>query len=161
MCCQWRNYVMTEERHSGGGAFLTDLTLEVFRLNGRLLAAGDRLVGAVGLSSARWQVLGAMHFAEAPQTVSWLARSMGLTRQAVQRIVNELEAEGLVAFKPNPVHRRAHLVTMSKKGEAIYAAADRLQRPWANRLAKGLDRANVERAAKLLSAIRARLEADE
>jgi hypothetical protein len=45
--------------HTSAGRTLTDLVLEVFRLNGRLLAAGDRLSKTVGLTSARWQVLGA------------------------------------------------------------------------------------------------------
>lgn len=151
---------MTDDKHSAEGAVLTDLVLEIFRLNGRLLAAGDRLVADVGLTSARWQVLGAIHYAEDPQTVSWLARSMGLTRQAVQRVVNELEADGLVAFKTNPAHRRAQLVTLTREGRAAYAAADRRQTPWANALATGFDRAELAAALDLLSAIRGRLEAD-
>jgi DNA-binding MarR family transcriptional regulator len=122
------------------------------------LAAGDRLVAEVGLSSARWQVLGAIHFAGAPQTVSWLARSMGLTRQAVQRIVNELGAEGLVAFKANPAHKRAQLVALTRSGQAAYAAADRRQTPWVNDLAKGVDRADLDCAMRVLAALRARLE---
>lgn len=150
---------MIAEKHSAGGATLTALVLEIFRLNGRLLAAGDRLVGSLGLTSARWQVLGAVHFAEEAQSVSWLARSMGLTRQAVQRTANDLEAEGLIAFKTNPAHRRAQLVALTKKGRAVYAAADRLQRPWVNRLAKGLERTDLERSLGVLAALRARLEA--
>ena len=86
---------MIDDEHSSDGEILTGLVLEIFRLNGRLLTAGDRLIADVGLTSARWQVLGAIHYADEPQTVSWLARSMGLTRQAVQRIVNELEVAGL------------------------------------------------------------------
>lgn len=152
---------MTDEKHSAAGAALTDLILEVFRVNGRLLAAGDRLAADVGLSSARWQVLGAIRFAREPQTVSWLARSMGLTRQAVQRIVNELEGEGLVAFKTNPAHRRAQLVTLTRKGQTTYAAVDRRQRPWVNDLAKGVDRGDLERAMRVLAAIRARLETSD
>lgn len=149
---------MADEKHSQGGAALTELVLEVFRLNGRLLSAGDKLVAEAGLTSARWQVLGAIHYASEPQTVSWLARSMGLTRQAVQRIVNELEGEGFIAFKSNPAHRRAHLVTLTRKGQAAYAAADRRQRPWINALANGLERGEVERSLSLLIRIRSRLE---
>lgn len=151
---------MSDDKHSAEGAILTDLVLEVFRLNGRLLAAGDRLVADVGLTSARWQVLGAVHYAEESQTVSWLARSMGLTRQAVQRIVNELEADGLVAFNANPAHRRAHLVTLTRKGHAAYAAADRRQTPWVNALANGFDRIELAAALDLIRAIREKLEAD-
>lgn len=150
---------MADDKHSAGGAALTDLVLEIFRLNGRLLAAGDRLVADVGLTSARWQVLGAIHYADEPQTVSWLARSMGLTRQAVQRIVNEMEADGLVTFKANPAHRRAPLVVLTRKGQAAYAAADRRQTPWVNALASGLDRADLKSALDLLSVIRSKLEA--
>ncbi len=151
---------MIDAKHSREGAALTELVLEVFRLNGRLLSAGDKLVAGTGLTSARWQVLGAIHFASEPQTVSWLARSMGLTRQAVQRIVNELESDGLVAFKENPAHRRARLVTLTRKGQAIYAAADRHQKPWINALAKGLERGEIDRTLSLLSIVRRRLESE-
>ncbi len=39
---------------------LNDLVLKVFRLNGRLLNAADRLTEGSGLTAARWQVLGAV-----------------------------------------------------------------------------------------------------
>jgi hypothetical protein len=44
---------MTVTCHNGNA--FTELILEVFRLNGLLLEAGDRLTHPVGLSSARWQ----------------------------------------------------------------------------------------------------------
>ncbi|KCZ54169.1 hypothetical protein HY29_15615 [Hyphomonas beringensis] len=150
---------MTNEHHTPAGAALTGLVLEIFRLNGRLLAEGDRLMAGTGLTSARWQVMGAIHFASKPQTVSWLARNMGLTRQAVQRVVNDLEGEGLVAFQENPAHRRAQLVTLTQKGQAAYAGADQRQVPWANDLAEGFDAAELEQALELLRGIRDRLEA--
>lgn len=151
---------MTAERHSAAGKALTDLILETFRLNGRLLVSGDRLISGLGLTSARWQVLGAMHFAPSPQPVAWLARSMGLNRQGVQRIVNELEAEGFVEFRPNPHHRRAQLVVLTKSGQAAYAAAERLQIPWANALAKGLRADDIGAAIALMTTVRERLETE-
>jgi DNA-binding MarR family transcriptional regulator len=111
----------------------------VFRLNGCLIAAGDDLVADLGLTSARWQVLGAIALAPAAETVARLARAMGLQRQGVQRIVNELAAEGILTLEDNPHHRRARLVRLTSKGEALFEAAGRRQRPWAKRLAKGLD----------------------
>ena len=114
---------MMAKRHTPGGEALTDLVLAVFRLNGRLLAAGDHLVSDLGLTSARWQVLGAIANAPSPQPVAWLARSMGLNRQGVQRIVNEMREDDLVELRPNPHHRRAHLVALTKRGENAYAAA--------------------------------------
>lgn len=149
---------MTDEKHSPGGGALTQLVLEIFRVNGRLLSAGDRIVADIGLTSARWQVLGAINFAEEPRTVSWLARSMGLTRQAIQRVANELENEGLVEFRENPAHRRAQIVTLTRKGRSIYAAAERRQIPWINALAKGFSRNEIEQAVELLWHIRRRIE---
>ena len=137
---------------------LTGLILEVFRINGALIAAGDRLVADLDLTSARWQVLGAIALSPAPEPVARLARAMGLHRQGVQRIVNELEAEGIVALADNPHHRRARLVRFTRKGEALYREADRRQKPWAKALAKGLDAKAVAASEMLLKSLRERLE---
>jgi DNA-binding MarR family transcriptional regulator len=137
---------------------MTEIVLEAFRLNGRLLAAGDRLVEPLGLSSARWQVLGAIHFAETPQPVAWLARSMGLSRQGVQRIANELEKEGLVAFEPNPHHRRANLVVLTEQGREVYQAAERRQIEWVNALSRDFTVDDIQCALKVMTAMRSRLE---
>ncbi|WP_118135135.1 MarR family winged helix-turn-helix transcriptional regulator [Oceanicella sp. SM1341] len=140
---------------------LTALVLETFRLNGRLLAAGDALVAGTGLTSARWQVLGAILFAGRPLPVPRIAEAMGLTRQAVQRQVNEMAAAGLLDFAPNPHHKRARLVVVTDAGRAAYAAADALQRPWAARLAEALGPGEAEAAAEVLRRLRAALEAQE
>ncbi len=137
---------------------MTDLVLETFRLNGRLLASGDKLVEPLGLSSARWQVLGAIHFAETPQSVAWLARSMGLSRQGVQRIANELEKDGLVSFESNPKHRRANLVVLTKNGQDTYAAADQRQSEWVNSLSRDFDLNELRCALKVIGEMRAKLE---
>lgn len=150
---------MQRKTHTPAGRALTDLILEIFRLNGRLLMSGDRLVADLGLSSARWQVMGAIAFAKEPQPVAWLARSMGLNRQGVQRIANEMESEGLVEFRPNPHHRRAKLVALTAKGRTVYAAADALQIPWVNGLADRLTASEITAATHLAETLRARLEA--
>ncbi len=92
------------------GDAVTDLILDLFRLNSLLLTAGDRLVARLDLTSARWQILGAIVAAERPQPVAWLARDLGANRQDVQRIINDLHRDGHVAFQANPHHRRAQLV---------------------------------------------------
>jgi len=136
----------------------TALVLEVFRVNGRLLASGDSLVADIGLTSARWQVLGAIHYAGTPQTVSILARSMGLTRQAVQRLANDLAAKGLITFEPNPTHRRAQLVAFTPAGQTVYQAASQRQIPWANAIATGSDPRDLETALATLVALRLQID---
>jgi DNA-binding MarR family transcriptional regulator len=152
---------MNWHRHTPSGAALSALILEVFRLNGRLLTGGDRLVSELGLTSARWQVLGAVMLSPTPEPVARLARNMGLNRQGVQRIVDEMAEQGLLVFGTNPHHRRARLVTPTDKGRAVYAAAGRLQVPWVNALAEGLDPGNIDAAIQLLEALRKRLEGAE
>ena len=129
---------MRNTKRTPAGDALSDLILDLFRLNSRMLASGDRLVAELGLTSARWQILGAIVTAERPQPVAWLARDLGANRQNVQRIVNDLHEEGLVAFETNPHHRRAQLVVLTGNGRQAFEAAMRLQAPWINGLSDGL-----------------------
>lgn len=137
---------------------ITDLFLETFRLNGRLLVAGDALVADLRLTSARWQVLGAMALSPVPLPVPHIARNMGLTRQAVQRLVNEMARDGLVRFGPNPHHQRAKLVLLTPRGRAAYDAAMKRQEPWASSLTGGLSTTQIEIATATLRTIRQRLD---
>ncbi|MGO9356293.1 MAG: MarR family winged helix-turn-helix transcriptional regulator [Xanthobacteraceae bacterium] len=137
---------------------ITELMLETFRFNGRLLAAGDALVADIGLTSARWQVLGAIALSAVPLPVAHLARNMGLTRQAVQRLANEMARDGLVRFAPNPHHQRAKLVLLMPRGQAAYDGAIRRHEPWASRLADGLSVKAITAATATLRELRQRLD---
>lgn len=137
---------------------VTDLILEVFRLNGSLLESGDRLVAGIGLTSARWQVLGAMHAAGTGLPVAHIARNMGLSRQAVQRLANEMAKDGLVTFAANPHHQRAKLVLMTSQGRDAYRSAMSLQRKWASELVRDTSPQSLETATVLLRRLRTRLE---
>lgn len=140
------------------GEALTDLILNMFRVNNRTLTWGDRLAAPFGLTSARWQILGAIVFADRPQPVAWLARDLGASRQNVQRIVNDLVTDGLVVFAPNPHHRRAQLVVLTNKGRRIYDAVIRAYDQRVNSLAEGLSLSDVKAAGRVMAALRARLE---
>ncbi len=140
------------------GEALTQLILETFRLNGELLDAGNTLTAPHGLTSARWQVLGAIDLAGQPLTVSQIARRMGLARQGVQRIINELEKLGIVTASPNQDHKRAPLFSISPSGASIMTEIDEAQTQWVNQLAAGLDEPSILHALKLLQTMRERLE---
>lgn len=151
---------MQKTEHTDAGAALSGSVLDLFKLSSRMLAAGDRLVADLDLTSARWQVLGTIVAAERPQPVAWLARGMGANRQNVQRIVNDLEREGLVTFGPNPHHRRASLVILTDKGQHAFDAAMSLEAPWINRLAEGLSVEAIETAHQVITAVLWKLEDD-
>ncbi len=93
---------------------VNDLVLTIFWLNGFFLDAADRLTAGSGLTTARWQVLGAV--LHEPLTVAAIARDMGLARQSVQRTADLLVEEGLCEYVPNPAHRRAKLLSATDHG---------------------------------------------
>ena len=149
---------MKKIKRTPAGDALSDLVLDLFKLDSLLSTAGDRLVAGLGLTSARWQILGAMAAAQRPQPVAWLARDMGANRQNVQRIVNDLHREGLVAFETNPHHRRAQLVVLTGKGRQIFQAAMELQAPWVNGISDGLSVKDIEIVHRVVVALRKKLE---
>ncbi|WP_440217187.1 MarR family winged helix-turn-helix transcriptional regulator [Chromobacterium piscinae] len=149
-----------QNERTAAGAALSDVVLDLFRVNNGLLAQGDRLVASLGLTSARWQVLGTIVAAERPQPVAWLARDMGGNRQNVQRIVNDLAKEGWVVFADNPHHRRASLIVLTDLGREAYDAAMKLQAPWINRLAEGMGLEEIAVLRRVLSMLQARLAED-
>lgn len=152
---------MSEHPSTPAASAVTDLILTLFRVNNLILAWGDRLVAPFGLTSARWQILGAIALAERPQPVAWLARDLGANRQNVQRIVNDLHKEGLVVFVPNPHHRRAQLVVLTPKGQGAYDAAVESYLPKAEALAEGLSEAELRTAHRVLLSLREKLEGAE
>ena len=149
---------MRKAKRTPAGEALTGLILDLFRLDGLMLTAGDRLVARLGLTSARWQILGAIVAADRPQPVAWLARDLGANRQNVQRIINDLEKDGLVAFEANPHHRRAQLVVLTDKGRQVFDAAMQLQAPWVNALSDGLSLKDLETVHRVVLALRDKLE---
>jgi len=142
----------TVSLRTAAGDAVTDLVLEVFRLNGALLAAGDAMTRDLGLTSARWQVLGALE--QTPMTVSQVAREMGLTRQSVQRLANELVADGLLAQSDNPQHKRAPLLQLTALGRRRLATVNARQAGWADALAAAVPAAEIHTATTALQALR-------
>ena len=145
------------ERSLAGEA-LTNLILGIFRLNGVILAVGDRITKPYGLTSARWQVMGAIDLAGQPLTVPQIARRMGLTRQGVQRIINDLERLGMVILEENIDHKRAKLVSLTKVGKQTLAQIDKEQAVWVNQLSENLSDKEINQALKVVQSIIERSE---
>jgi DNA-binding MarR family transcriptional regulator len=150
---------MTALPHSGASAAFTDLVLEVFRFNGRLLHAGDRLAEPLNLSSARWQVLGAT--ATSPASVAQISRMMGLTRQAVQRQADILERQKLIRYENNPDHRRAKLVCLTEEGQRVLERITKKQVQWARKIVMGTPALEIERALQLIKKLSDRVDSNK
>ncbi|BDP41369.1 MarR family transcriptional regulator [Deinococcus aetherius] len=145
--------------YSPAGLAFSDLVVLIFRLNGTLLKAGDRMTAPVGQTSARWQVLGVID--ERPMTVAAIARTMGLTRQSVQRTADLLVEDGLAAYEDNPEHRRAKLLRLLPLGQEVLNVIEASQQDWANRVGEAVGESELSRAVTLLERLLLALDREE
>jgi DNA-binding MarR family transcriptional regulator len=137
-------------RYSAAGAALHELLAELAR------AEASRAVRGRGGWRALLRAVG-----EGPgRTVAEIARSEGQTRQGIQRVAHDLRRAGLVAFQPNPRHRRAPCLSLTERGEEQLAALRAADAAWSNALARGLDAGALRAAARTLRLLRARLAQD-
>ena len=117
--------------HSPKRVLFLDLVLSLFRLNGLLISEGDAMTKQLGLTHARWKVIGAIALSRAGLTVPGIARVLGQSRQAVQRITDVMVEDGLLLYTENPKHKRSALVTLSEDGKETYSMLREVQDPWA------------------------------
>ena len=101
------------------GAVIAELMLEVAQCFFRIRAVGQK----TGLITS-WGG-GAFGFMRSlallgPLTVPQIAQMRPTSRQRMQRLADELAAEGLVEFIENPKHQRSKLVQLTRKGDARY-----------------------------------------
>ncbi len=93
-----------------------DLLDELIRLNGRIKSLFSAVDARGGFSAMESTVLTAVVEAGARPTVPQIGRSIGHARQVVQRAANTLVASGLIELLPNPEHKRAPLLSATRKG---------------------------------------------
>lgn len=123
---------------------MTALILSIFRANGRLLREGDKLTRELGLTAARWQVMGAI--VDRPRTVAQIGRHFELTRQSVLWVVGALAKDGFVELIENPDHKRAKLVQFTPKGRQAYDELSKRQAAWVNRFSEQIGIKEIETA---------------
>ena len=127
------------------------LVADVYELAGALRSSGDRLAGRVGQTQARWQALSVA--SEGDWTVPGIASRLGVTRQAVQRVTDDLEAAGLIRYDENPAHKRSPLVRLTDEGRAVLEAITENSRAWRSAVADALTEQDVARTRKTLRAL--------
>lgn len=136
--------------HSSKRVLFLDLVLSIFRLNGQLIAEGDAMTEQLGLTHARWKVIGAIALSSAGLTVPGIARVLGQSRQAVQRITDVMVEDGLLAYTNNPKHKRSVLVTLTDQGKDVYNTLREVQDPWAIEATDDVPVEELETALRLI-----------
>lgn len=103
----------------------------LFEANRLLRETGERIAAAAGQTHARRLVLQA---AGGGATVPQIARTLGLHRQGVQRIADDLVLDGLAGYTDNPRHSRSKRLVVTVHGQASLHAILRAHDEWLRQL---------------------------
>ena len=131
------------------GEAIAELMLEVAQFFFRLRAVGQR----TGLITS-WGA-GAFGFMRSlaligPLTVPQIAKMRPTSRQRMQRLADELAAEGLVEFIDNPRHRRSKLVRLTREGDARYRELSARLRAMASTMGADLSEVDIRRTTDIV-----------
>ncbi len=110
---------------SKGGDDLAELyrllIADIYELAGASRRASEALAREVGQTTARWNVLSVV--SDGPRSVAATARRLGLARQSVQRVANELVSAGALRREADPADARAPLLALTDAGREVLAAS--------------------------------------
>ena len=134
---------------TSNGTAIAELMFEVAQLYFRLRAVGQK----AGFFTA-WGA-GAFGFMRSlaligPLTVPQIAEMRPTSRQRMQRLADELAAEGLVEFIDNPRHQRSKLVRLTRKGVARYRQLDARLLKIVSPMGADLGEADIRKAIEIL-----------
>src|SRR5262252_8657586 len=85
-----------------------------------------------------------------PLTVPQIAQMRPTSRQRMQRLADELAAEGFVEFIDNPKHRRSKLVQLTRKGDTRYRQLNERFLAIASTLGADLTETDVRRTGEIM-----------
>ena len=143
---------------SPDAALFRQLTRAVFAAHSSVLRHGDRANASFGQSSARWRVL--FNIAQGNGSVSEIARATDYTRQSIQRLADNLVAEGLAAYAPDPDDRRKQIITLTPTGSALLEEMESDFDRWSKRLVEKLGRENIAHTVEALHDVKRILDTD-
>jgi DNA-binding MarR family transcriptional regulator len=103
----------------GKGEAIADLVLEVAQFFFRMRAIGQNTGLITSWGAGTFGFMRSLALI-GPLTVPQIAQMRPTSRQRMQRLADELAAEGLVEFIDNPRHRRSKLVRLTRTGIARY-----------------------------------------
>jgi len=132
------------------------LVARVFQAAGEMRRSGEVIAAQVGQTQARWQLMSVV--SEGRWTVPDAARDLGVTRQGVQRIADELVADGLAQYVPNPRHRRSPLVQLTARGRDTLAKITAVARRTNQGMTRMFTAGQLDQTREFLSRVIAALQ---
>jgi DNA-binding MarR family transcriptional regulator len=132
------------------------LVAEIYECAGLFRKQGERVAVRSGQTQARWQVLSVV--SSGGFTVPQIARRLGVTRQSVQRVVNELHKDDLLSFVANPDHQTSRMVVISSKGKDILTEITNNAEAYHQNLQAAVGSTNVKRMSEDVQKINEQLK---
>lgn len=135
--------------------------VEVFDVLGpvyrRVFRAVERDVAVDGMSVGTRAVLDLLH-RRGPMTVPQMGQVLALSRQFLQRTVNEAVDRSWVVSRANPAHRRSHLIELTPSGRATIATVAEREQAALGELGSDLSDDDVDGCLRVLRGLLARLD---
>jgi DNA-binding MarR family transcriptional regulator len=131
------------------GEAIAELMLEVAQCFFRIRAVGQKTGLITSWGGGAFGFLRSLALL-GPLTVPQIAQMRPTSRQRMQRLADELAAEGLVEFSDNPKHRRSKLVRLTRKGDAHYRELNARFLVIASTMGVGLSEADIRKTAEIV-----------
>jgi DNA-binding MarR family transcriptional regulator len=126
---------------------IAELMLEVAQCFFRIRALGQKTGLITGWGGGAFGFMRSLALL-GPLTVPQIAQMRPTSRQRMQRLADELAAEGLVEFIDNPKHRRSKLVRLTRKGDVRYAELKARLLAIASTMGVGLGEGDIRRTTE-------------
>ena len=153
---------MKKPQQAAPRLIVEELVDEILRLRGRVLSQAREMNEKRGLGGhSQGLILTAVVRALEPPTVAKIARSLGLTRQSVQRTANELAELALVQFEDNPHHKRAKQLVPTPAGIKAHASVADTRKNWLDKVGAVISADELQQAVATLRRVRRYLEHPE
>src|SRR5215207_9051384 len=134
---------------SSKGEAIADLMLEVAQFFFRIRAVGQRTGLITGWGGGAFGFMRSLALL-GPLTVPEIARMRPTSRQRMQRLADELSAEGIVKFIDNPKHRRSKLVQLTRRGNERYRELNARFLVIASTMGVALDERDIRRTTEIV-----------
>jgi DNA-binding MarR family transcriptional regulator len=140
------------------GLALAELGWTIFDIYFRMKGPAERVICApYGQTMSRYSLLCDIAL-RGPSSVARIAKSRGTARQAIQRLADELTAEGVVEFIENPAHARSKLLSLTPHGRALTTKIGKAEaRVW-DEVAQTLDPRELRAATRVLKHYQRRIQ---
>jgi DNA-binding MarR family transcriptional regulator len=147
----------TRNNKNETGQVLHDLFKEVFELHSALSKIMDRVHVKAGFSTSQKKIMQTLNNIESA-TVPDMAASLGVSRQFVQTVCNDLFALGFLKFSDNPRHKRSKIAALTDRGVAAFQNAQQNENMIIEEAFPDIKTHRIKDAHALLQYIRKRIQ---